>query len=103
LLSPLVLGSGRPAVVLTVLLVWGVAVVGDSPQFSALGAQAAPRELVGTALTLMNSIGFAITVVSIQLLGVLVERIDPQLVFIVLAPGPLLALVAMAPLRETPS
>jgi hypothetical protein len=37
----------------------------DSPQFSTLVAQYAPDELRGTALTIYNSIGFAITTISL--------------------------------------
>ena len=47
------------------LLVWGLTVVPDSPQFSTLVAQYAPEELRGTALTIYNSIGFAITTISL--------------------------------------
>jgi len=100
LLSPWVLGSGQPALVGGFLLLWGITVVGDSPQFSALGAQAAPRELVGTALTLMNAAGFGLTMVSVGLLAALSDRLEPHWLFIALAPGPLLGLVAMLPLRE---
>ncbi len=42
------------------LLLWGVTVAGDSPQFSALTAANAPREAVGSVLTLSNSIGFTV-------------------------------------------
>lgn len=47
------------------LLIWGGTVSPDSPQFSTLVAQYAPEELRGTALTIYNSIGFAITTISL--------------------------------------
>jgi MFS family permease len=47
------------------LLVWGLAVIPDSPQFSTLVAQYAPEHLRGTALTIYNSIGFSISTVSL--------------------------------------
>ena len=50
------------------LLIWGVTVSPDSPQFSTLVAQYAPEELRGTALTIYNSIGFAITTVSLYVM-----------------------------------
>ena len=53
---------------LLLLLVWGLTVVPDSPQFSTLVAQYAPEELRGTALTIYNSIGFAITTISLYVI-----------------------------------
>jgi len=80
------------------LLIWGVTVIGDSPQFSALNAKNAPREYVGSALTIVNSIGFFITVVSIQLVSFLLPFIGPQFIFWLLIPGPLFGLLALKPL-----
>jgi len=80
------------------LLVWGVAVVGDSPQFSTLTAINAPRAAVGSVLTFVNSIGFAITIPSIQLFGWLVQRLPLEQVLPWLAVGPVLGLLWLRPL-----
>jgi len=74
---------------------WGMAVTADSPQFSNLVAESIPAELKGTGLTLVNCIGFAISICSIQLLSYLSERIPPKFLFIPLAIGPLLGLISL--------
>ena len=96
-LSPLFFHAPTP-VFLGFLLVWGITVVGDSPQFSALNALNAPRELVGSALTIANCIGFSITIFSIQLLNYLAEIVGGACLYLPLAIGPALGLVAMRPL-----
>ena len=85
-------------VFLVFLLFWGVVVVGDSPQFSALNARTAPRDRVGSALTIVNCIGFSITIVSIQLLSRLIGHIPPEWLFLPLALGPVAGLWALRPL-----
>jgi len=77
------------------LLIWGAAVVADSPQFSTLVAQNAPPEYRGTALTLVNCIGFAITVVSIQLLNYWVIHFDIDYLFLVLSLGPIFGILSL--------
>ncbi|GAB2536611.1 MFS transporter [Rufibacter soli] len=80
---------------LGLLLVWGLAAPMDSPQFSTLVAQNAPSQTKGTALTIVNSLGFAITIVSIQFLRSLQQTVAPQYWFLFLAIGPMLGLLAM--------
>jgi len=80
------------------MVVWGITVVGDSPQFSALTAAAAPRELVGSALTFVNSIGFGLTAILIPVFAALVAAWPLEWVLPLLAIGPAAGLVAMRPL-----
>jgi MFS family permease len=82
----------------TWLLLWGVTVAGDSPQFSALTAQNAPPQAVGSVLTLVNSIGFGISILSIQLFVTLAERHDLATLLPWLGLGPLLGVWALRPL-----
>jgi MFS family permease len=74
---------------------WGMFVVSDSPQFSTLVASSAPLELKGTALTLVNCIGFSISIISIQLLTFWLGIVGSNYIFTVLAVGPALGLWAM--------
>ncbi len=74
---------------------WSMAVTADSPQFSNLVAKAIPSELKGTGLTLVNSIGFAISIVSIQLLSFLTDVVDPTYLFSFLAIGPIFGLLSL--------
>jgi MFS family permease len=80
------------------LILLGIVVVGDSPQFSALTAQTAPRELVGSALTIVTSIGFFITIISIQFTNYLTGLITPQYIFLFLVVGPIFGLINLWPL-----
>lgn len=95
LLYPLL--PGIPVLSVAVLLLWGLFVVADSPQFSELASTFAPDDLTGTGLTAMNSIGFGVSVISIVVLqGVLTVVGEPALWL--LLPGPVLGLLAMRPL-----
>lgn len=80
---------------LAFLLIWGMTVVGDSPQYSTLIARTVPKELIGTALTITNCIGFSITIISIQLVKYLNITGRIEHVMIVLVLGPLFGLAAL--------
>ena len=82
-----------PIFFLLTLILWGVAVAADSPQFSTLVARTAIPEYKGTALTIVTCIGFAITIVSIQFINYLQDWIKIDSLFVLLAPGPLIGLM----------
>lgn len=77
------------------LLVWGVTVSGDSPQFSTLTARNAPPPVVGSVLTMSNSIGFGISIISIMLFVELSRTVALGHLLPWLAVGPALGLLAM--------
>jgi MFS family permease len=81
-------------------VVWGVAVVADSAQLSALVAQYSPRDHVGTALTVQTCAGFLLTMMSIRLLPVAAQAIGWQWVFICLVPGPFFGALALRGLND---
>ncbi len=80
------------------LVLWGITVSGDSPQFSTLTARNAPAQAVGSVLTLANSIGFAISIASILLFVSLAEHVALGALIPWLAIGPVLGLWALRPL-----
>jgi MFS family permease len=90
--------QGPLDLLVAVSLLWGLTVVADSAQFSALVTELAPPEYVGTALTLQTCLGFLLTMVTIRLVPVWVEQWGWERAFIPLAVGPALGILAMRPL-----
>ncbi|PCJ82504.1 MAG: MFS transporter [Bacteroidetes bacterium] len=95
LISPLIFSVENDLVFVSFLLFWGIVVIADSPLLSTLVAQNAPNEIKGTALTIVNCIGFSITIVSIQLINVMQTMTGSNSIYIILALGPLLGLIAL--------
>lgn len=82
-------------VFISVLLVWGLSVIADSPQFSTLVAQSVSVHEKGTALLITNALGFSLTIVSIQVITRITAMLGEDGVYFVLAMGPLLGLAGM--------
>ena len=70
------------------LFVWGLLLSPDSPQFSTLVAQSVAPEHRGTALTLVNGLGFGLTIVSIQYTQFLAGFLSPNQFIGLLCIGP---------------
>ena len=86
-----------------VALVWGITVVADSAQFSAAVTELAKPHLVGTSVTLQLGIGFALTVLAIQIMPWVVGAMGGwRWAFLVLVPGPVVGAGAMLVLRRLP-
>ena len=94
----LIIGSlvHAPLTVLTfVAVVWGISIVADSAQFSALVTELAPSRYVGTAVTLQTCVGFLLTIVTIRLVPVWVGWWGWERAYMPLALGPALGVIAM--------
>ena len=94
LISPLMFYTSM-TVFLSFLIFWGVVIVGDSPQYSSIIALSAPKELVGSGLTIVNSIGFAITILSLWFVYQFLGIIDVSYALMILAVGPVFGLISM--------
>jgi MFS family permease len=99
LLSPLVFGA-NPVFVVALFLVWGITVVADSAQFSALVTETSDDRFRGTALTLQTAVGFLLTLVTIRGVPAIADAAGWRWAFPWLAVGPIAGIVAMARLRR---
>lgn len=83
----------QPVFFISFMVFWGIVVIADSALFSSLIANSVPAEMKGTALTVSTCFGFAITIASIQLVGYLYSIYSNPILYIVLAVGPVFAIV----------
>ncbi|MGH2445119.1 MAG: MFS transporter [Candidatus Limnocylindria bacterium] len=103
-LAGLVFG-GPTALVLVIVVIWGITVVADSAQFSTAVSELAPPGTAGSALALQTAAGFLLTGVTIVAVGLLLDPADSSswtIAFGLLALGPMVGIVAMARLRGRP-
>lgn len=80
------------------ILIWGAFVVPDSPQFSALIADAAPPEVAGSLMAVQTALGFGLTILTVQAAPLLAGAIGWPWTLGVLALGPVFGVWALRPL-----
>lgn len=78
-----------------IAIIWGISVIPDSAQFSALVADYAPAEIAGSLMTLQTALGFALTTVTVQLAPALADKIGWPWLMALLAFGPLFGIYSM--------
>ena len=94
--------GGNPWLLVVLCLVWGIAVVADSAQFSSSVIELSDPSVIGTMLTVQTCIGFLLTLVTVHLVPPLVQVVGWQYAFAVLAIGPFFGVWAMGRLRRHP-
>jgi MFS family permease len=89
---------------IAILVIWGISVIGDSAQFSAMVTELADQRFIGTALSVQLGLGFALTVVAIWLMPRLADLLGSwRWTFLMLVPGPSIGASAMLLLRRSPA
>jgi hypothetical protein len=83
-----------------IMLIWGATVIPDSAQFSAIVADNAPADLSGSLLAFQTALGFALTIVTVQVTPILAAAFGWPVVLAGLAVGPAFGILAMMPLRR---
>lgn len=95
IVSPLLFTITSEIIFLLFLVFWGMVVITDSPLFSTLVAQNTSPQIKGTALTIVNCLGFAITIISIQLINSMYSSTGSNNIYMLLAIGPIFGLIAL--------
>ena len=93
--------GGPPWLTFALVVIWGIFIIPDSAQFSALVADASAPQQAGSLMTFQTALGFALTFVTVQAMPVLAGKFGWAIVLAGLAIGPALGIVAMWRLRST--
>lgn len=84
-----------PRAVTVVALIWGISVIADSAQFSAIVSEVADRRYMGTALTMQTALGFLLTAFAIRVTGAIAQHYGWRTAVASLAIGPIFGTLAM--------
>ncbi|MFK5980033.1 MAG: MFS transporter [Rhizobiaceae bacterium] len=83
-----------------IVVIWGITIIPDSAQFSAIVADASPPDQVGSLMTFQTALGFALTFVTVQITPDLAAIFGWPAVLAGLAIGPAFGILAMIRLRS---
>lgn len=89
----------HPMLLLGLSLIWGIAVIADSAQFSTIISEVSDKSYVGTALTCQVAAGFLLTAFSIRWLAAVAAHFGWPWALASMSVGPLLGIWAMNGLR----
>lgn len=95
--------GGPPLLTLVIVVVWGITIIPDSAQFSAIVADVAPPEMSGSLLTLQTALGFTLTIFTVQFTPILASALGWPVIIAAMALGPLFGVIAMRRLRHLTS
>src|ERR1700761_1625712 len=86
----------QPAILIPLSLIWGIAIIADSAQFSTIISEVSDKNYVGTALTCQVALGFLLTAAMIRLMAEIAAHSNWQWALASMAIGPLLGIWAMS-------
>ena len=95
------LAFGKPVLVLAIALCWGISIIADSAQFSAITTEVIDGGSVATALAMQTATGFLITAISIQTVAAIAAHYGWRIAVLSLAAGPIVGLISTSLLRRT--
>ena len=85
---------------IAIAILWGIFIIPDSAQFSALVADHAPADKAGSLMTFQTALGFTLTTITVQLTPLVVAKIGWPLLMASLALGPAFGIYSMWKLRR---
>jgi len=92
--------GGPVWLVIIVAVLWGLSIIPDSAQFSALVADHSPPDKAGSLMSLQTALGFLLTIATVQITPWLAAAVGWPTVFIILSLGPLFGIMAMLRLQK---
>ena len=93
----------RPWLLVPLSLIWGIAIIADSAQFSTIISEVSDKNYVGTALTCQVALGFLLTAAAIRLMAWIGKHHGWDWAVASMALGPLLGIWAMSGLLSKQS